>query len=239
MPARPSPAAARRQRPAPPGVLLVHPHPVSRIGLRRLLAPQKRFIVVGEAATAAEALEQVRRRHPALVLMDLAVGEGPALELIGALAGPGGPAVVVLADGSQPLLLAQGRGRSRRASAKSSPASRAATATAASPPNSALPSTPSSTTSAGSLTGWASPDGSSCCGWSMARLRCQRRLLRPPTLALRCRTRRHHRATPRLPPPDPLTVGSRSPAQSGRRGASARSRSAPGSPGRACAAGPS
>ncbi len=107
MPARPSPAAARRQRPAPPGVLLVHPHPVSRIGLRRLLAQQKRFIVVGEAATAAEALEQVRRRHPALVLMDLAVGEGPALELIGALAGPGGPAVVVLADGSQPLLLAQ------------------------------------------------------------------------------------------------------------------------------------
>src|SRR5579884_2578723 len=106
MPARPSPAAARRQRPAPPGVLLVHPHPVSRIGLRRLLAQQKRFIVVGEAATAAEALEQVRRRHPALVLMDLAVGEGPALELIGALAGPGGPAVVVLADGSQPLLLA-------------------------------------------------------------------------------------------------------------------------------------
>src|SRR5579885_2258628 len=64
----------------------------------------------------------------------------------------------------------------------------------------------------------------------MARLRCRRLLLRPPALALRCRTHRHHRATPRLPPPDPLTVGSRSPASTGRRAVSSRSRGAPGSP---------
>jgi two-component system response regulator NreC len=100
-------ADARPRQAAPPlRVLLVHPQAIARVGLRRLLETHGGFRVVAEAATAEQALEQVRRCHPALVVADLTLSSPGVLELIAALARSGGPAVVVLADGSQPWLLA-------------------------------------------------------------------------------------------------------------------------------------
>ena len=52
-------------------ILLVDDHEVVRIGLRALLERNTQFEVVGEAGTAKEALEQVSRSHPDVVLMDI------------------------------------------------------------------------------------------------------------------------------------------------------------------------
>lgn len=52
-------------------ILLVDDHEVVRLGLKALLDHHGQFEVVGEAATAKEALEQVARLHPDIVLMDI------------------------------------------------------------------------------------------------------------------------------------------------------------------------
>jgi DNA-binding NarL/FixJ family response regulator len=52
-------------------ILLVDDHEVVRLGLKALLEHHAQFEVVGEASTAKEALEQVARLHPEIVLMDI------------------------------------------------------------------------------------------------------------------------------------------------------------------------
>ncbi len=52
-------------------ILLVDDHEVVRLGLRTLLDHHAHFEVIGEASTAKEALEQVARLHPDIVLMDI------------------------------------------------------------------------------------------------------------------------------------------------------------------------
>ncbi len=52
-------------------ILLVDDHEVVRLGLKALLDHHAQFEVVGEAANAKEALEQVARLHPDIVLMDI------------------------------------------------------------------------------------------------------------------------------------------------------------------------
>jgi DNA-binding NarL/FixJ family response regulator len=52
-------------------ILLVDDHEVVRLGLKALLEHHAQFEVVGEAATAKEALEQVARLRPEIVLMDI------------------------------------------------------------------------------------------------------------------------------------------------------------------------
>jgi len=52
-------------------ILLVDDHEVVRLGLKALLEHHSQFEVVGEAATAKEALEQVARLRPEIVLMDI------------------------------------------------------------------------------------------------------------------------------------------------------------------------
>lgn len=52
-------------------ILLVDDHEVVRLGLRSLLEHTSQFEVVGEAGNAKEALEQVGRLHPDIVLMDI------------------------------------------------------------------------------------------------------------------------------------------------------------------------
>lgn len=52
-------------------VLLVDDHEVVRLGLKALLEQHDQFDVVGEAATAKEAFEQVIRLRPDIVLMDI------------------------------------------------------------------------------------------------------------------------------------------------------------------------
>jgi two-component system response regulator DevR len=52
-------------------ILVVDDHEVVRLGLRSLLEHHAQFEVVGEAASAKEAIEQVERLHPDIVLMDI------------------------------------------------------------------------------------------------------------------------------------------------------------------------
>jgi DNA-binding NarL/FixJ family response regulator len=52
-------------------VLLVDDHEVVRLGLKALLEHNAQFEVVGEAGTAKEAVEQVARTLPDVVLMDI------------------------------------------------------------------------------------------------------------------------------------------------------------------------
>ena len=52
-------------------IVVVDDHEVVRLGLKSLLDHHTQFEVVGEASTAKEALEQVARLHPDIVLMDI------------------------------------------------------------------------------------------------------------------------------------------------------------------------
>lgn len=52
-------------------VLLVDDHEVVRLGLRALLERHPQFEIVGEAASAREAIEQVVNSHPDVVVMDI------------------------------------------------------------------------------------------------------------------------------------------------------------------------
>ncbi|GAA6525313.1 response regulator transcription factor [Intrasporangium sp. DVR] len=61
---------------APIRLVVVDDHPVVRAGLSALLAADRSIEVVGEAASAAEAVVVAERRHPDVVLMDLQLGDG-------------------------------------------------------------------------------------------------------------------------------------------------------------------
>jgi two-component system response regulator DevR len=52
-------------------ILIVDDHEVVRLGLKSLLEHHAQFEVVGEAGTAREAVEQVTRHRPDIVLMDI------------------------------------------------------------------------------------------------------------------------------------------------------------------------
>lgn len=52
-------------------IVLVDDHEVVRLGLKSLLEHRENFEVVGEAASAREAVEQVARQRPDIVLMDI------------------------------------------------------------------------------------------------------------------------------------------------------------------------
>ena len=54
-------------------VLIADDHAIPREGIRALLAFQADMEVVGEAADGSEAIEQCRRLHPDIVLMDIAM----------------------------------------------------------------------------------------------------------------------------------------------------------------------
>lgn len=52
-------------------ILLVDDHEVVRLGLKSLLERHPQFDIIGEAASAREALEQVAENHPDVVVMDI------------------------------------------------------------------------------------------------------------------------------------------------------------------------
>jgi two-component system response regulator DevR len=52
-------------------ILIVDDHEVVRLGLKALLERHPQFEVIGEAGTAKEAIEQVNRQRPDVVLMDI------------------------------------------------------------------------------------------------------------------------------------------------------------------------
>jgi two-component system, NarL family, response regulator DevR len=52
-------------------ILLVDDHEVVRLGLKSLLERHPQFEIIGEAASAREAIEQVENIHPDVVVMDI------------------------------------------------------------------------------------------------------------------------------------------------------------------------
>ncbi|MGC4897189.1 response regulator [Micromonospora sp. DT31] len=78
-------------------VLLVDDHPVVRAGVRGMLAGEPDLAVVGESASAIEAVAAVRALHPDVVLMDLRMpGADGAVATAEVLAVAPGTRVVVL-----------------------------------------------------------------------------------------------------------------------------------------------
>lgn len=61
-------------------LLLVDDHAVVRSGLRMLLGGDREMEIVGEASTAAEALEQVAQLQPNVILMDIGLPDKSGIE---------------------------------------------------------------------------------------------------------------------------------------------------------------
>ncbi len=61
-------------------VLIVDDHEVVRMGLATLLGRQPGLEVIGEAGTAAEAVELAGRLHPDVVVMDMRLPDGSGIE---------------------------------------------------------------------------------------------------------------------------------------------------------------
>jgi DNA-binding NarL/FixJ family response regulator len=78
-------------------VLLVNDEAIVREGLRMRLALEADMTIVGEATTGAEALEQVQRFQPDIVLMSLALLDMDSIAAVAALrAAHPASAVVIL-----------------------------------------------------------------------------------------------------------------------------------------------
>lgn len=90
-------------RPLPLSVLIVDDHRLFRQGLAGLMDTRPELVrVVGEAATAREALSRARELHPDLVLMDISMPGGSGLEATAALrAELPGTAVVMLTSSDE------------------------------------------------------------------------------------------------------------------------------------------
>ena len=63
-------------------VAVVDDHIVVRAGLRMILGAQSRFQVVAEAADVASAVEVVRAHRPSVLLLDLNLPDGSALDAL-------------------------------------------------------------------------------------------------------------------------------------------------------------
>ncbi|WP_080836599.1 response regulator [Cohnella massiliensis] len=68
-------------------VLLVDDHPHARQGMREIVASDRDFVVVGEAASGEEALELMDETTPELVLMDISMPGMGGLEAAKAIKG--------------------------------------------------------------------------------------------------------------------------------------------------------
>lgn len=65
-------------------ILLVEDDPTNRKLVRVVLGDRQRYRIL-EASTAAEAMEELRHVKPDLLLLDIRLGEGSGLDVIGAV----------------------------------------------------------------------------------------------------------------------------------------------------------
>jgi DNA-binding NarL/FixJ family response regulator len=63
-------------------IVIADDHPIFRDGLRRLLESQPGFVVAGEAGDGREALEQVARLTPDVLLLDMAMPRVTGLDVL-------------------------------------------------------------------------------------------------------------------------------------------------------------
>jgi len=63
-------------------VLVVDDHPVVREGIRAILSLEPDFVVVGEAANGAEAMQMYRATRPAIIVFDLLLPDAKGSEVI-------------------------------------------------------------------------------------------------------------------------------------------------------------
>jgi DNA-binding NarL/FixJ family response regulator len=66
-------------------ILIVDDHPIVRLGIRQMLAPESDLEVCGEAESAAAATQLMASARPDLAIVDLSLREGTGLDLIRAL----------------------------------------------------------------------------------------------------------------------------------------------------------
>jgi DNA-binding NarL/FixJ family response regulator len=78
------------------GILITDDHPVMRDGLRMVIEEELDLEVLGEAADGREAIEQFRRLHPDLLLIDLQMPEMDGLEAITTIRGEFPDATIVV-----------------------------------------------------------------------------------------------------------------------------------------------
>jgi DNA-binding NarL/FixJ family response regulator len=76
-------------------VLLVDDHEVVRLGLRKLLGQQPSIVVVGESATAADAIRKTAELRPDIVLMDVRLENGSGVEACRDIVASGSKARVI------------------------------------------------------------------------------------------------------------------------------------------------
>lgn len=95
--ARPYASRGVSTRDVPVRVLLVDDHAMLRAGIRSLLSATPDIHVIGEASNGVEALRQVARMSPEVVVMDLDMPGGNGLDATRELAAiPGAPRVLIL-----------------------------------------------------------------------------------------------------------------------------------------------
>lgn len=63
-------------------ILIVDDHDVVRVGFRQILSEHSRFVVAGEARSAAEAIECLRKENYDIVLLDLSLPDGSGVDVL-------------------------------------------------------------------------------------------------------------------------------------------------------------
>src|SRR5512144_670550 len=83
-------------------ILVADDHPIFRHGLRKLLEVERDFVIVGEAEDGREALQQVVKLQPDVLLLDVAMPRLGGLEAL--------PDLCAAAPSTRILLLTAGIG---------------------------------------------------------------------------------------------------------------------------------